>query len=293
VFGDTAVEEDETFFLQIKEVNDGGVVATGQATILNDDFAFGVTGVTGVTGETVAEGDSGDANLVTFTVTREGGTALPSDTFTVDFVSGTAVEGVDFEEILLLPTRFEAGESSLTFSVLTIGDDAVEGDESFSMNLTFGDGTVISGTSVIENDDLAQASAPVTDGDDAGPLNPVLGSERRDRLVGTEEADAIRTLGGSWDTALGGAGADAFVFGAKTGNGRRERNVIRDYEVDRDFIVLTEGATVLGVRDADGQVVVDLGHEDGGDGDVIYVRGDGVTADGLDFVTSDDPFGLF
>ena len=61
----------------------------------------------------------------------------------------------------------------------------------------------------------------------------------------------------------------------------RERDVILDYEVGLDSIVLEGGASVGSIRQASSQVVVFLE----GDGDAIYVRGDGVTADNLAIVT--------
>ena len=112
-------------------------------------------------------------------------------------------------------------------------------------------------------------------------LNPIVGTEASDYLVGTDEADAIQSLGGSYDKMAGGLGEDVFVFGAETLNGRRERDVILDYEVGMDAIVLTDGASVGSIRQTSTQVVVFLE----GDRDAIYVRGDGVTDDNLSIFT--------
>jgi VCBS repeat-containing protein len=113
--------------------------------------------------------------------------------------------------------------------------------------------------------------------------NPILGTVGSDNLVGTEGADAIRSLGGSYDKMLGGAAADQFIFGAEANNGIRERDVILDYEVGIDEIILRDGASVETIRVTSSQVVVFLN----GDRDSIYVRGDGLTADNLTIITED------
>lgn len=110
-------------------------------------------------------------------------------------------------------------------------------------------------------------------------LNPITGTENSDYLVGTDAADAIRGLGGRYDRMLGGAGADEFIFGEETGNGVRERDVILDYEVGVDTIVI-EDATIASIRDSRSGVTIFLE----GDRDAIYVRGDGVTADNLTII---------
>ena len=107
-------------------------------------------------------------------------------------------------------------------------------------------------------------------------LNLVLGTEGRDRLVGTDGADEIDGRGGAFDRLTGGEGADVFVFAGP--DGARDRAVIRDYEVGVDAIRL-DGAVVSDVRESDRGVLLRLE----GDGDKIYVRGEGVTAEGIDF----------
>lgn len=114
-------------------------------------------------------------------------------------------------------------------------------------------------------------------------LNLVEGTDGRDNLVGTDDADAIRSLGGSYDKMFGGEGADQFIFGSEANNGERGRSVIMDYEVGIDAIVLEDGASVGSIRESRGQAIVYL--ED--DRDAIYVRGDGVTAENLSIITED------
>ncbi len=118
--------------------------------------------------------------------------------------------------------------------------------------------------------------------DDLGP-NQIEGTAGSDNLVGTDDADAIRSLGGRYDKMSGGAGADQFIFGAETNNGSRERDVIRDYEVGLDEIVLEDGASVASIRQTSSQVIVFLD----GDRDAIYVRGEDVTTENITIVTDD------
>ena len=113
--------------------------------------------------------------------------------------------------------------------------------------------------------------------------NIVLGDSDSDVLVGTAERDVIISGGGRYDKQSGGAGADDFVFGSETSNSMRERDVISDYEIGVDRIVLSDGASVSTIRQTSSQVVVLLE----GDRDAIYVRGEGVTADNLTIVSDD------
>ena len=118
-------------------------------------------------------------------------------------------------------------------------------------------------------------------------LNLITGTEGRDYLVGTDGADEFRALGGSYDRMTGGEGADVFVFGGEASDGTRDRDVIRDYEVGVDAIALEAGAEVDEIRETSAGLVLRLA----GDGDVIYVRGEGLSADQLDIDTQDP--GLF
>lgn len=99
--------------------------------------------------------------------------------------------------------------------------------------------------------------------------SPIIGTSSSDYLVGTDKADMIHSLGGSYDRSAGGLGADIFVFGSEALNGVRERDVILDYEVGIDAIMLTDGATVGSIRQTSTGAVIFLE----GDLDAIYVNG--------------------
>ncbi len=108
----------------------------------------------------------------------------------------------------------------------------------------------------------------------------IMGTITSDYLVGTDNADIIHSLGGSYDRSIGGVGADIFVFGAETLNGIRERDVIMDYEVGIDSIMLTGGASVGSIRETSTGVAIFLD----GDFDAIYVQGQSVTPENLTFL---------
>ena len=125
--------------------------------------------------------------------------------------------------------------------------------------------------------DTATVTITINGVDDDPGLNDITGTSGNDYLVGTSGADAIRSLGGSFDQMVGGGGADQFIFGSETSNGVREFDMILDYEVGSDSIVLDTGTNINAIREGASFVAIFLD----GDNDAIYVRGNGVTADNL------------
>ncbi len=117
-------------------------------------------------------------------------------------------------------------------------------------------------------------------------FNEIFGTAGRDNLIGTSADDKIISLSGSFDRMSGGDGADVFVVGAETVNGVRERDIILDYEVGVDSIMLEDGATIGAIRQTSSGVAVFLE----GDGDAIYVQGEGVLVGSLTFIPEDIVF---
>jgi Protein of unknown function (DUF2974)/RTX calcium-binding nonapeptide repeat (4 copies) len=117
-------------------------------------------------------------------------------------------------------------------------------------------------------------------------LHAVTGSKKNDRIVGTSGDDVLRSLGGKLDTLKGGAGDDVFVFGSEFTNGKREKDMILDYQVNDDFIRLTNGARVETVRETGTGVTLILS----GDHDTIYVKGAGLTAESIRVYSDEDTF---
>ncbi|MCQ8129625.1 Ig-like domain-containing protein [Methylomonas rivi] len=112
-------------------------------------------------------------------------------------------------------------------------------------------------------------------------INSIIGTAGSDYLVGTNDPDLIRSLAGSYDRMLGGAGEDIFVFGEETYNGIRERDVIMDYEVGVDTIVFDNATDIGSIRATSTGAVIFMND----DLDAIYVIGQGVTPDNLTIST--------
>lgn len=154
------------------------------------------------------------------------------------------------------------------------------------------DGTTLFGTrdpSIFDADTAARNSDhdPVIVSFDFEPvINLIAGTDGNDRLVGTDGADRIVSGAGRYDRMDGGAGADEFVFGAETSNGAREQNLITNFDVTEDVIVLEDGAMIDSIRDLSFGVRVTF--ED--DRDVLTIRGDDVSSDSL--IIFNDEFAL-
>lgn len=201
--------------------------------------------------------------------------ALNFDTVT-NFAVGNAIKIVQPLQITLLQQAADLLQKLIN---LKKGSAIVEIDEDL-------DGSVDSVLTLEGEFENSRFMAEIVEDDvvlTLEELNLVEGTDGRDSLRGTDSADAIRSLGGSYDRLFGGDGADQFIFGAETSNGSRERDVIMDYEVGIDAIVLEDGASVDQIRESRGQVIVYL--ED--DRDAIYVRGDDVTTENLSIFNED------
>lgn len=161
-----------------------------------DDFSLVAT-TSGTPGESqtvtisgppsVSEGDSGAA-LLTYTVTRSGGTS-GDVAFTANFSAGTT-NAADFGGTLPGPFSgtIAAGQTSATFTVSVTGDTTIELTESFSIALaTVGNsvGTVTtqigaaggSATTAIVNDDIITLAIGAIQGE--GHLSPFAGQQVR------------------------------------------------------------------------------------------------------------------
>jgi hypothetical protein len=158
VNGDTAVEADEVFFMNIGGAT-GATIADnqGRGTIVNDDSVVGSS--LSVGDVSVGEGDAG-STVANFVVSLAPASA---STVTVDYSTcgvgcdpaATATGGDDYQEVDASLT-FSPGETSKTIPVTVNGDTAVEADEVFFMNIGGATGATIAdnqGRGTIVNDD--------------------------------------------------------------------------------------------------------------------------------------------
>ena len=151
VNGDTTIEPDETFFVNLSDATNAVIGAgRGKATIMNDDFpALKISDVT------VVEGNSGTTNAV-FTVTLTPASPV-SVTVKYATANGTATAGSDYVATTGTLT-FPAGTTTRTITVSVLGDTAVEPDETFVVNLSGATNATIAdaqGVGTIANDDTA------------------------------------------------------------------------------------------------------------------------------------------
>jgi hypothetical protein len=152
--GDTTIEPDETFFVNLLNATGGGTIVKSQGigTISNDDAVGNIS----IGDVTIAEGNAG-TSIATFTVTRTGGNAAFDLTYAT--ADGTATAGSDYVAQPTGTVSFAAGDLTKTISVTINGDTTVEPDETFFVNLlgATNGGTIVrsQGTGTITNDDTS------------------------------------------------------------------------------------------------------------------------------------------
>ncbi|NCQ93649.1 MAG: hypothetical protein GPJ19_24075, partial [Microcystis aeruginosa LG13-13] len=148
VNGDNQVESNETFFVNLSNLQTNGRNVTladnqGQGTILNDDTSVTLA----VAPSSVTE--DGTSNLI-YTFTRSG---VTTNLLTVNYsIGGTATNGTDYT---LLPTSvtFEANSTTATVTVDPTADTTVEADETVALTLTAGTDYTIGTTTPVVTED--------------------------------------------------------------------------------------------------------------------------------------------
>lgn len=162
VNGDVAIENDETFFVNVANVS--GATPTdgqGQGTIQNDDVpALTVTDVS------QAEGNSGSTTF-SFSVNLSAPAPTGGVMFDIATADGTAqddnpgTEDNDYVARTLTSQTIPAGNSSFSFDVTVNGDVVIEPNETFFVNVSNVSGATVSdgqGQGTIQNDDSPSLS---------------------------------------------------------------------------------------------------------------------------------------
>lgn len=159
IVGDTVVEPDETFTVQVSSVNGTAVTnVAGTVTITNDDTAASGPVVT-VGNASVTEGHFGTP-VMRFTLTLASA-ATQQTSVAYATSNGTAIAGEDYFAAKGTAV-FKAGEKSKTVDVRVVGDTRVEADETLTITLSNPVGltiTTATATGTIVNDD---SNAPPT-----------------------------------------------------------------------------------------------------------------------------------
>ncbi len=156
--GDTTVETDETFTVDLTS-GTGATIADSQGvgTLNNDDSA-----TISINDIAIAEGNSGTTSF-TYAVSLSNPSA---GTVTVDYATndGTATAAdSDYTAISATTLTFLPGETSKSVTVTVTGDTTVESNETFTLDLSNETGTDISivdnqGQGTINNDDSTSIS---------------------------------------------------------------------------------------------------------------------------------------
>jgi hypothetical protein len=148
VYGDTAVEGNETFFVALSNATVSIADSQARATLTNDD------GPTLSIGDaSLSEPDSG-STMMTFTVTLSQVAAAPVS-FNFSTGNGTALSGPDYVAVNVTGLKIPAGQLSKVISVPIKGDLLVEPNETLSASISLGNVSITDGVGVgtIVNDD--------------------------------------------------------------------------------------------------------------------------------------------
>ncbi|NJP11113.1 MAG: hypothetical protein HC866_17920 [Leptolyngbyaceae cyanobacterium RU_5_1] len=193
IAGDTLIEPDETFSVNLSVPMDGAVlqVAQGTGTILSDDPTLLVNDVA------ISEGNNGASSLV-FTVNLS---SASTQSVTVDYATAndTATAGEDYTATNGTLT-FNPGETSQTISVPILGDTIVENNETFVVNLSNAVNAAIAdnqGIGTIQNDEPITLPPIVLTPQVSGFSSPVHIANAGDgsnRLFVVEQAGRIRII---------------------------------------------------------------------------------------------------
>jgi hypothetical protein len=150
VNGDNVDEQQETFFLDISNVQNATVGSSrGTGFIVDDD---GPT--VSINDVSLTEGNSG-LKPATFTLTLSG-PSVEAIAVRVQTAPGTATASTDYNSINLVVV-FQPGEVTHTFDVQIIGDTELEPNETFFVNITEAFATTIAdgqGVGTILDDDI-------------------------------------------------------------------------------------------------------------------------------------------
>ena len=225
VLGDTDNETDETFAVTISNPSNDAIIVESVANgVIQNDDGTPPTVTLEATDATLEEGDQGTTNF-TFTVIRAENLDVA---FTLDYaVSGFGVNSTSADDFVSgIPfgtISLEAGESSAIITIPVQGDEEIEEDETFLLNLLNPSDTVqfvnASANGTILNDDLPP---PVVVNIEALDANKEEGDQGTTNFLFTvsRTGDVSEVVSVDYDvSSLGGNGATAsdFVGGLPSG----------------------------------------------------------------------------
>jgi Ca2+-binding RTX toxin-like protein/predicted extracellular nuclease len=203
------------------------------------------------TSVTQAEGDSGFTTY-SFTVTRTGGTTGQLD-FSGVIALGAGVDGADFLGNVA-PTAFAgsilAGQTSATVTVSVQGDNTIEGDESFTLNIEAASNASAGVTTVIGTNDVATGN--ITNDDVVGTLaiNDVSMNEGDSGTTAftftvTRSGGNDGAISADWTLNLPGGGGNADSADVDAGQALTGTVSFAQGETSQTITILVSGDTVF------------------------------------------------
>jgi hypothetical protein len=174
IFGDTGLEPDETFFVNLTDPNNATIAdAQGQGTITNDDPQPGIT----IGASFSAEGAQGTSANGMFEL-RLSNSSFQTITVNYATADGTASAGSDYVATSGTVT-FNPGETTKSVAVSVLGDNIDEINETYVVNLSNASNASIAtaqGTGTVVDDDgptISINNVSVVEGN-AGTTNAVF-----------------------------------------------------------------------------------------------------------------------
>ena len=192
IANDTTVESSETFNVNLSNASTNATIvdAVGVVTIVDNEPRISINDVS------VNEG----AGTATFTVTLS---QAATGNVTVQYATanGTATAGADYTAAALTTLTFAPGETSKTITVAVVNDPAVEGNESFTVNLSnaSSNATILDGTGIATIVDNAPLAAPL-----AAPMT-VMSTSSVESTSATGFSDLNEVIKVNEDTTLTGS----------------------------------------------------------------------------------------
>ena len=273
VNGDTAIEADETFSVNLSNASSNATIAdaTGIGTIENDDFAL-----LSISDVTLTEDyDGGATTIFTFTVTVSQATSADV-TFDITTVDGTALAGSDYVANAINGLVIPAGMTEVTFDVVVNNDALTEPNEYFTVEIddTFNpplNANVLDGVGVgtiVDNGIVVDTTDDIVDpGDGLTSLREAINAANASPGV-----DNIILLPGIYDISIAGAGENnnatgdfdisesVNIFGQGSGT-----TIIDAHQLDRIFE--TSGGVTLNLSN------MELRNGDADDGGALLAQG--------------------
>ena len=265
------LEPDETLVLKLTAVSTAGdaSVTTASATATIEDTGTVTVSVQAL----VLEDDDPDTTDVVETVDKSVVEEGQSAMFTVELSGAVesavvvsyetsdanAIAGTDYTEVSTTTLTFTAGQTEKTVTVVTLDDELVEGDETFTVELTevtFPDGVTLEedadeATGTIKDTDslpvsLAPKETPINEGETAAFIVTLSESTRTSDVVVTYAIDEDSTATADADYVAPGSTTLTISSGLSSGTIEIQTNTDNVLEEPETLIVTLQSATSTG-----------------------------------------------